>query len=174
MISPKRVLVIDTSLLCVWLKVPGMETCGVTGDAWDFARVDKEIQGAIRDHFTLVLPLATIIETGNHIAHAARQRHQAAVSLAERMRDAADAKTPWAAFQHQSDLWGPDQLRDLARTWPPLADSKFSLGDATIQRVGEYYAQSGCEVRFLTADRQLQAYEPPPPPLIPRRRQPRQ
>ena len=24
----KKVLVIDTSVLCVWLKVPGKETCG--------------------------------------------------------------------------------------------------------------------------------------------------
>lgn len=169
----KRVLVIDTSLLCVWLKVPGKESCGEVGDEWDFARVDEEIRGAIADGFTLVLPLATIIETGNHIAQAPKLRRQTAGELGKRMRDAADANTPWAAFKHQTDLWGPDQLRELADEWPPLADSKFSLGDATIKRIGDYYARSGCEVRFLTADRQLHAYAPPPPPLVPRRRQQR-
>jgi len=173
MTSSKRVLVIDTCLLCVWLKVPGMERCGRIDDNWDFDRVDAKIHEAIDEGFTLVLPLATIIETGNHIAQAPQQRRATAFSLAARMRDAADAQTPWAAFKHESDLWGPDQLRDLAETWPPLADAKFSLGDATIRRIGDFYAQSGCEVRFLTADRQLQAYEPPPPPLIPRRRQQR-
>lgn len=174
MTSPKRVLVIDTCLLCVWLKVPGMECCGERGNEWRFSRVNEEICAAIKDGFTLVLPLATIIETGNHIAQAPHQRRGTAISLAARMRDAANAETPWAAFKHQSDLWGPDQLRELAETWPPLADSKFSLGDATIKRIGDFYAQAGCDVRFLTADSQLQAYEPPPPPLIPRRRQQRQ
>ena len=171
MIPHKRVLVIDTSLLCVWLKVPSMETCGASDDAWSYDRVNQEIEEAIRDGFTLVLPLATIIESGNHIAQARSQRRHTALALAKRMRDAADARTPWAAFKHESDLWGPEQLRQLAETWPPLAEGKFSLGDATIRRIGDYYAKAGCEVRFLTADSQLRAYEPPPPPLVPRRRQ---
>lgn len=173
MTSSKRVLVIDTSLLCVWLKVPGRDSCGEVGDEWTFGRVDEEIRKAIDDGFTLVLPLATIIETGNHIAQAPRLRRNTAGSLAARMRDAADANTPWAAFKHQTELWGPNQLRDLADRWPPLADSRFSLGDATIERIGDFYSKSGCEVRFLTADRLLRAYEPPPPPMIPRRRQQR-
>lgn len=173
MISSKRVLVIDTSLLCVWLKIPGRDTCGKTGDEWTFDRVNEEITEAISDGFTLVLPLATIIETGNHIAQAPKHRRQKATELGRLMSEAAEANTPWAAFKHQTELWGPDRLRELAESWPAKADMKFSLGDATIERIGDFYAKTGCEVRFLTADVQLRAYEPPPPPLIPRRRQTR-
>jgi hypothetical protein len=169
--ASKCVLVIDTSLLCVWLKVPKMETCGETGAAWDFAKVDKRIKDALRDGYTLVLPLASIIETGNHIAHAPQYRRERALGLGEMMTKAADAQTPWAAFQHQAELWGADQLKELATTWPPLAECQLALGDATIARIGEYYAKLGCTVKFLTADRQLNAYEPPPPALVPRRRQ---
>ena len=66
----RKVLIIDTSLLCVWLKVPGMEICGSDDDRWDFERVDQKIQEEIAKSTTLVLPLATIVETGNHIAQA--------------------------------------------------------------------------------------------------------
>jgi len=39
-----KVLIIDTSILCVWLQVAGMETCGKTGDLWDFEKVNAKIQ----------------------------------------------------------------------------------------------------------------------------------
>ncbi len=31
----KKVLILDTSILCVWLDVPGMDTCGPDDDKWD-------------------------------------------------------------------------------------------------------------------------------------------
>lgn len=40
----KNVLIIDTSILCVWLKIPGMDTCGPDHDKWNFTRVDEKIQ----------------------------------------------------------------------------------------------------------------------------------
>jgi len=64
----RKVLIIDTSILCVWLKVPNMETCGPKHDIWDHDRVQKKIDQERADRSTLVLPLATIIETGNHIS----------------------------------------------------------------------------------------------------------
>jgi hypothetical protein len=35
----KRILILDTSILCVWLEVPGMETCGPNHDVWNRKRV---------------------------------------------------------------------------------------------------------------------------------------
>lgn len=32
----KKVLDVDTSVLCVWLKVPGKETCGPSNDHRDW------------------------------------------------------------------------------------------------------------------------------------------
>jgi hypothetical protein len=62
----RKVLLIDTSLLCVWLKVPGKETAG--NNNWNFELVEQKIQTEINQGTILVLPLATVIETGNHIA----------------------------------------------------------------------------------------------------------
>ena len=74
----KRVLIIDTSILCVWLGVPALDSCGPATDKWDKQRVDEKIQAEEASHTTFVLPLATIIETGNHIAQAIHSRKERA------------------------------------------------------------------------------------------------
>ena len=170
MANAKSVVVIDTSILCVWLKVPGLETCGPDGDRWDFDRANREVQRYITAGSALILPLTTIIETGNHIAQATGNRYPLAKSLGEIMRKAADAESPWAAFSEQADGWAPESLKKLSDAWPPLAVQKLSIGDATIKEVADYYAAMGCHVVLLTGDQQLAAHQPPPPSLIPRRR----
>lgn len=39
----RKVLIIDTSVLCVWLQVDGMESCGPDNDRWTYERVYKKI-----------------------------------------------------------------------------------------------------------------------------------
>ena len=66
----KKVLIIDTSILCVWLKVPGMETCGTKDSPITFEYVNSKIEAEAKTgRTTFVLPIASIIETGNHITH---------------------------------------------------------------------------------------------------------
>ncbi|MEN9443650.1 MAG: hypothetical protein RIS47_540, partial [Bacteroidota bacterium] len=73
-----KVLMIDTSILCVWLKVPNMDTCGSDANRWDFDHVNSKIETEIQQGTRMILPLATIIETGNHIAQANGDRYKAA------------------------------------------------------------------------------------------------
>jgi hypothetical protein len=168
--TSKSVVVIDTSILCVWLKIAGLETCGPDDDRWDFARVHHEIERHVTEKKSLILPLTTLIETGNHIAQATQNRHERATELAKLMTMSAEAQTPWAAFSEQLDRWTPENLKKLAEEWPPLAAQKMSIGDATIKDVADYYAKMGCSVTLLTGDKQLAAYQPAPPTMIPRRR----
>lgn len=166
----KRVLILDTSVLCCWLQVPGKEEAGPINDRWNHGRINELLaQERIKDS-TFVLPIATLIETGNHIAQAPRDRFERATSLANCLREAADAKSPWAAFTDQSPLWQPDNLRALAENWPSLAVSGTSIGDHTIKDVAEYYAKAGYSVEILTGDAGLKAYQPVHPVVIPRRR----
>lgn len=167
----RKVLIIDTSILCVWLDVPGKETCGPEDDRWDKLRVDAKIQNEIQAKTTFVLPLASIIETGNHIAQAAHSRYERGQALAELMRKSADSETPWAAFSQQSELWSQEKLRILADTWPGLANQRLSLGDATIKDVADFYAQTRYQVEILTGDQGLKAYQPAAPVDVPRRKQ---
>ncbi|MBV8887098.1 MAG: hypothetical protein JO235_24320, partial [Chroococcidiopsidaceae cyanobacterium CP_BM_RX_35] len=118
---------------------------------------------------TLVLPLATIIETGNHIAQSGSRRYELAQALANLMELAADRQTPWAAFTDQSVLWEAEGLKTLAREWGQMAAQGMSIGDATIKRVAEHYLRLGCRVEILTGDAGLKSYEPAAP-TKPRRR----
>lgn len=169
----RKVLIIDTSILCVWLRVPGRESCGPDKDKCDWDRVEKKIKEEEQNHSTFVLPLATVIETGNHISQAKHSRRDRGKALADLMSKIADQKSPWAAFSDQAVLWTSAKLKELAATWPDLADQNFSLGDATIKDVAEYYAQIGYDVEILTGDQRLKAYQPVAKAMVPRRRQKR-
>ena len=166
----KKVLIIDTSILCVYLEVPCKQNCGKDGNKWDKKRVVTLLQKEEKESTTFVLPLATIIETGNHISQAKSQRYEMAQALAELMLKAADATTPWAAFSEQAEFWDAEGLKKLAAEWSKLAVQEISIGDATIKTVAEYYAKSGFQVEILTGDDGLKAYQPATPALIPRRR----
>lgn len=167
----RKIIVIDTNILCVWLQVPGKNTCGSDNDQWDKTRVDPILQEEETAKTIFVLPLAVIIETGNHVAQASERRYETALKLADIMKKTAESQTPWAAFTKQSELWNADSLKQLADEFPEFAKQKLAFGDATIKSVAEFYARSGYEVQILTADAGLKSYEPTKPPLIPRRRQ---
>ncbi len=166
----RKVLILDTSILCVWLNVPGMTDCGPDHDKWDSHRVAEKIHAEEQAKTTFVLPLATIIETGNHIAQAQHSRRERGLALADLMIKSANEETPWAAFSEQSILWSAEKLIGLAENWPDLANQKLSLGDATIKDVAEFYAQMNFRVEILTGDEGLKAYQPIEPIERPRRK----
>ncbi|HDQ4528896.1 TPA: hypothetical protein P9F39_005389 [Pseudomonas aeruginosa] len=167
---PGKVLIIDTSILCCWLNIPGKETAGPRDDQWDQRRVETIIDAEEKNGSTFVLPIASLIETGNHIAQINGNRYDTAVIFAKYIRKTANAETPWAAFTEQSPLWETENLLRLSDTWPDLAATKLSIGDATIKDVAEYYASAGFNVEILTGDQGLKSYTPRNPPKSPRRR----
>lgn len=116
------------------------------------------------------MPLATIIETGNHIAQSKSNRHEIATEFCQKLKDVAKGVIPWAAFSEQSELWSPENLEKIASSWPSEAVSGLSIGDATIKDVAEYYARTGITVEIITGDAGLKAYEPAASPSVPRRR----
>ncbi|AFY45833.1 hypothetical protein [Nostoc sp. PCC 7107] len=161
----RKVLLIDTSLLCVWLQVPGKETAG--NNEWNFECVNQKIQLEISKSTTLVLPLATVIEAGNHIAQAkttnSESKRMAAKEFAEIITYAADETSPWAAFSEQIVLWEAEELKKLAAQFPNQVVEKTSMGDASIVILGWHYHHKGYHVEFLTDDDKLKSQEPPPP-----------
>lgn len=58
----------------------------------------------------------------------------------------------------------------MALSWPKLAATGMTLGDATIKDVADYYAKAGYDVKIVTGDQALKAHEPVKPVAIPRRR----
>lgn len=166
----RGVLVLDTSILDVWLQIPGNETCGPDEDKWDYPRVCGKIEEESKKGTLFVLPLATIIETGNHIAQSSGDKFAIVNSFSDLIIDTIEENKPWAAFTVQSKMWSGDGLRVLINRWRKTAITGQSMGDASIVDVAEYYAQIGYQVEILTGDRGLKAYEPRQTILTPRRR----
>lgn len=166
----KKILVLDTSILCCWLRVPDKDTAGPNDNRWDFNRIDQLLVSERAQGSTFVLPIASLIETGNHIAQCKGNRYHLATTLTDHLKHTVDALSPWAAFTDQSALWEAKNLQELANAWPQLAVGGTSIGDATIKHVAEYYARAGYEVEILTGDEGLKAYESKKPKLVPRRR----
>lgn len=170
---PRKVLIIDTSVLACWLRVPEKSTCGPAHDQWDYTRINNLINAETGEGGTgtLVLPVATLIETGNHIAQSKGDKFALAGELTELLRKTIKEEEPWAAFEHQSELWNNDNLENLVRDWPGLAAQGLGIGDATIKDVAEFYASTGTvNVEILTGDEGLRAYQPAVQVVLPRRR----
>ena len=49
-----KILVLDTSMYCVWLQIPGFDNCGKSNDLWNFERVNEKIEEEIQADSTLV------------------------------------------------------------------------------------------------------------------------
>lgn len=142
-------------------------------DRWTYERVCQKIAEEQEKNTTFILPMATLIETGNHIAHAHGDRYVMASRLTDIVEKAARNDTPWAAFTEQHELWNNDGLTTLALRWKDTAASGQSLGDASIVDVANYYDGIGYEVEILTGDEGLKAYQPQVKATmrIPRRKQ---
>lgn len=163
----RKILVIDTSILCCLLSIPGKERAG---EEWDKDRVEQTMKAEENTGSHFVLPIASLIETGNHIAQTSGNRFDLAKSLTSILTKAIDGATPWVLFTEQAPLWEKENLARLAEEWPNLAAMKLTIGDATIKKVADFYAKAGYKVEILTGDEGLKAHQPAQPEMIPRRR----
>lgn len=163
-------MIIDTSILCVWLRVPDMSPCGPQDNQWDYERVNAKIEEERQLGTLFVLPLAVIIETGNHITQARGDIYTLVNEFADFIIQSADGTIPWATFTAQSSLWNVDGIKSLAQRWRATGITRQSIGDASIVDVAEYYAEAGNDVEILTADEGLRSYQPISSIRVPRRR----
>lgn len=157
-----KVLVIDTNVLCVWLKVPGMPSTGPAGDAWDHARIEAEIQRRIADGYKIVLPISVIVETGNHITKACKTHTAdataAQATFAANVQQMIDGTSPWIPWYDQP--FDSDKLRAVMDTWSAgNAFTHLAIGDIFVDQVcAEYTKMAGYEVVVFTKDRGLQDF----------------
>lgn len=156
----QKVVIIDTNVMCVWLQIPGKETAGaenyITHDYVKTYIKEETDNGAI-----LVLPLTSIIETGNFIAQVEHNREVVGNRLADKIIEAANGSSPWVAFSQQGELWEKDALIGLANRWrETVVSEQQSIGDAAIVDIAEYYAAKGVfDVVIFTGDGGLKNYE---------------
>ncbi len=144
--------------MCVWLKVPGKETTGKNNE-YTYDVVAQHIEEERGKGTKLVLPIATIIETGNHIAHANGNKEHSIEELSSMIISSAKGESPWIAIDIQYSLWNVDNLSALMEEWEKTVISeKQSIGDAAIVQIAQQFAPT-CEVEIFTGDGGLKNYE---------------
>lgn len=144
---------IDTSVMANMLKIPGK--CN------DAESVQEELKQVIEAKEVLILPIATIIETGNHIAHIAdgRIRRTIAGKFGEYLRKTAEGKAPWQLYGRKE--FDENGLLYLADHIEENAVCKIGLEDVSIIHAYEQYKEETIgigRIMIWSTDIHLQGY----------------
>ena len=125
---------IDTSIIMNLLEIP--EKCQ------DREIVKNEFNKAIETGDTLILPVSTIIESGNHIAHIGNGsiRREKALKFKEFLENTANNKSPWQLYGTELKN---DDLLYIAKEFPDKALTlNMGIGDLSIIRFYEKYKEN--------------------------------
>lgn len=148
------VCIIDTSVFCELLAVPGKSSA-----------VDEHVR-RVREKVTaketLLLPMTTILETGNHIGQVADggRRRQVAERFVSQVRDAIKGEAPFAT----TPMFDDETILGLLDEFPNWVGRASGFGDLTLYR--EWLAQ--CElhprrrVYIWSNDMDLKGYDREP------------
>lgn len=149
-----QVVIVDTSVLLNVLDVPAFNQNrdDVFGEFEEF--VDA---GA-----SLLVPMAAVFETGDHIADLTdgRQRRRYAERFCEAIRDALAGDAPWTPIRFPD----AEQLQNWLRDFPDYAMRGPDLSDLSIIKAWEIACQrhSSRRVRIWSLDGDLRGYDQNP------------
>ena len=148
------VCLVDTSVLCELLRVPGKSSQSVHEET--VAEFDQKVSAK----HTLLLPVAAILETGNHIAHASTKRRATAERFVSLVRLAIEGDAPFKVTQ-------PISVEEIASWLDHVADDadrELSLGDRSIiaEWERERVIHRGGRVYIWSLDNHLRGYDADP------------
>lgn len=148
-----RVHFIDTSVFTNILDVPNRNQ--------QREKITKEFKELIKSPDNLlILPFATIIETGNHIAHNGdgTQRRKMADKFSNVLLKTIQNEAPWHYYGRQLE---PDDLQKICKNFPDSAMRGEGFGDLSIIRAYERYKKETPgieEIRIWSIDGHLASY----------------
>ncbi len=152
------IVFIDTSVLCNLLRIPGK------AQQQDEVREDLRHHTEARD--TFVLPMAAIIETGNHIEHlpTGDERRRCAQGLTDILRLVAQETQPWVLVETE---WNSELLKQFCDggdggSTPPFIEvaTQGALGGGDLAILIErdrYEKRVMAQAVIWTYDQQLEA-----------------
>lgn len=141
---------IDTSVMMNLLEVPGR--CS------DSQMIKEEFRQVLDNKEVLILQIATIIETGNHIAHInnGNSRRTIASKFGEFLKKTAEGEAPWQLYGIELDKEG---LLYLADNIVENAMQQVGVGDMSIIHAYEQYKSNTPgigRIMIWSTDRHLQ------------------
>jgi hypothetical protein len=150
----RAVALVDTSILCELLEVPGK--------CQSVATIKTAMTEKVAGGEALLLPMTAVLETGNHIGQidSGGARREYAKKLAKTVIDALDGASPFAPMS----FWDRDRLRIWLAEFPDRAAEGMGLGDLAIVKDWERACQlhAGRRVYVWTLDPHLSSYDRPP------------
>ncbi len=152
------ICLIDTSIFVIILGVPRMS------DNRD--EILTELKEYVELETKLLLPMATILETGNHIAQNGdgRQRRNCAIEFVNQVTEAFAGNAPWqpTSFPSASAIqeWLPEFIACAATNKAPTKPEGTSFGDLTIIKEWEKVCRQnqGHDVFIWSLDADLDQY----------------
>jgi hypothetical protein len=147
---------VDTSVLCELLEVPGKSS------PQRAAALKEEADRRHRDGERFVIPITTVIETGNHIAQADGNRFEVAGRLVRLLELAVAGQSPWRVLQTRL---GPEFLLALCagdstgQSLQALAAARVGTGDVAllVERDQLLVGSAAASVKVWTLDAGLAA-----------------
>lgn len=151
--EPRQLVIclIDTSVLCEFLEVP--YHCDRAEE------IAAEMQHKIERGETLLLPMSSILETGNHIGQNGdgHQRRVTAERFIELIQQAIRGETPFTP----TPFFDPEQLLTWLREFPDWAGRGSGFADLTIAQ--EFHRQRSLNplrrVYIWSLDRHLSSFD---------------
>jgi hypothetical protein len=145
------VAIVDTSILCNVLDIPHMNG--------ERKKVMEELKEFLEDGTTLLLPMAAVYETGNHIAHLSdgnKRRHFAEVFV-EEVKKAIAGEAPWRVMQVPTT----EEIGEWLSGFPDSAMRGAGMGDLSIIKEWEKFKRKIPDRRVFiwSLDSHLQGYD---------------
>ncbi len=145
------ICLIDTSIFTEVLNVPVKAT--------KHKNIILELEKKIKSNELLFLPMATILETGNHIAQNGNgdQRYLCGERFVSQVQKALEGQSPFKPI----DFLKPDELKKWLAEFPDSAKRGNSLGDLSIIHDWERQCRlnPSRRVYIWSLDRYLSSYD---------------
>lgn len=146
---------VDTSVFAAFIQVPGRDA--------KHDEVRAEFERRVSEGVTFILPVSTIIETGNMIANGSGDRHSAAKRFVRAIEMAREQNAPWTIRDVEWDFDFLQRFLDGAATDNRLVNhltaGTLGAGDMAIlvERDRLMESTSNTHVRVWTFDNELHA-----------------
>jgi len=123
------------------------------------SQIMKELEQFLEEETTLLLPMAVVYETGNHIAQLSDggNRRRFAEFFVEQVQKAIAGEAPWQVMQ----LPTTEEVGEWLRGFPDSAMRGAGMGDLSIVREWEKFIGKTPNRRVFiwSLDRDLQGYD---------------
>ena len=147
----RSVAIVDTSIFCNVLNIPNMNG--------EREQVMKQLEDFLETETTLLLPMAAVYETGNHIAHLSdgRNRRRFAEAFVEQVKKAMTGEAPWQVMQVPTT----EEVGDWLNGFPDSAMRGAGMGDLSIIKEWEKFKGKvpDCRIFIWSLDSDLQGYD---------------